>query len=273
MDDGHKADYGFILNTYSFTIDEVNMLSTVLLNNFNLKITIQIKKNGPVLYISSKSMDLFRTLVRPYFHNSMLYKLNNNNNKIMDIPSLNSIILLFSSVYMEYYELQDLYLLALLPSFRSCYPPKVRSAQRIGPHNFNILSILIGSMLADAYAEKHGNGTRICFQQEEFNSSYLLWFHEFLSERNYCNKTIPKITTRIGKQGKLRYLSRFKTYTYSNLNWIHENFYKENKKVVPQNISDFLSPIALAVWIQDDGARVSSGCTKKLLQIILHMKK
>ena len=139
---------------------------------------------------------------------------------------------------------------------------KLKSNQRIGPHDFEVLSILIGSLLGDAYAERHGNGTRFCFQQEEFNSSYLIWFHEFLSERGYCNKTLPKLTTRIGKGGKIRYLSRFKTYTYSSFNWIHEKFYKDNKKIIPQNISEYLSPIALAVWIQDDGGakpKVSSG--------------
>src|SRR5207302_10641137 len=95
---------------------------------------------------------------------------------------------------------------------------KLKSNQRIGPHNYEVLSILIGSLLGDAYAERHGNGTRICFQQEELNTSYLIGFHEFLSERGYCNKTIPKLTSRIGKEGKIRYLSRFKTYTYSSFN-------------------------------------------------------
>ncbi len=76
---------------------------------------------------------------------------------------------------------------------------------------------MIGSLLGDAYAEKHGNGTRFCFQQEHLNNSYLLWFHNYLSELGYCTNTIPKITTRLGRQGKLRYLSRFKTYTFSSL--------------------------------------------------------
>jgi hypothetical protein len=74
--DGSKAYPGFHFYTYGFTIDEVNLLSSVLLNKFNLINTVQIKKRGPILYIFSKSMDLFRTLVKPYFHESMLYKLN-----------------------------------------------------------------------------------------------------------------------------------------------------------------------------------------------------
>lgn len=136
---------------------------------------------------------------------------------------------------------------------------KIRSLKRIGPHNFEVLSIIIGTVLGDAQAERRGNGTRICFQQEELNTSYLIWLHKFFSERGYCNTTTPKVTTRLGKEGKIRQLSRFKTYTYSSFNWIHEDFYKNNRKIIPLNISEYLSPLALAVWIQDDGCKASSG--------------
>ena len=145
--------------------------------------------------------------------------------------------------------------------------PKTKSNLRIGPHNYNVLSILIGSLLGDASAEKHGNGTRFCFQQEHTNSGYLLWFHNYLSELGYCNKTIPEIKTRIGKQGKLRYILRFKTYTYASFNWIYETFYtkefQSNKKILPLNnpsvLEDYLNPLALSVWIQDDGGKSGSG--------------
>jgi ubiquinol-cytochrome c reductase cytochrome b subunit len=139
--------------------------------------------------------------------------------------------------------------------------PKTKSKNRIGPHNYDILCILMGSLLGDAFAEQHGNGTRICFQQEYLNSHYLMWFHNYLSKFGYCNETTPKITTRLGKEGKLRYVSRFKTYTFTSFNWIHTAFYTENKKIVPCKIEEFLSPLALSVWIMDDGvrSRVSSG--------------
>jgi hypothetical protein len=51
---------------------------------------------------------------------------------------------------------------------------KIRAIKRIGPHNIDILSIIFGSLLGDSYAEKHGNGTRICFQQERSHNTYLL---------------------------------------------------------------------------------------------------
>lgn len=36
-------------------------------------------------------------------------------------------------------------------------------------------------------------------------------------------------------------------------------FYLEDRKIIPINISEYLSPLALAIWIQDAGGKVSSG--------------
>lgn len=126
---------------------------------------------------------------------------------------------------------------------------KIRSTKRIGVHNYDVLSVVFGSLLGDSYAEKHGNGTRICFQQEQFHSGYLIWLYNFFKERGYCTDNMPKITNRIGNKGKLRYILRFKTYTYSSFNWIQDIFYSKSngKKILPLNISDYLSPLALAI--------------------------
>ncbi len=141
--------------------------------------------------------------------------------------------------------------------------PKVRAIKRIGPHNKDILSVLIGSLLGDASAEKHGEGTRFCFQQEHSNRGYLLWFHSFVSDLGYCNPNTPHILTRLGANGKIRQLSRFKTFTYTSFNWILDFFYisveSQRIKIVPAIIEDYLTPLALAVWIMDDGGAVSYG--------------
>ena len=129
--------------------------------------------------------------------------------------------------------------------------PRTRAIQRIGPHSFNILSLLIGSLLGDASAEKHGEGTRFCFQQEHSNNAYLLWFHKQIVDLGYCNIVTPNILTRLGKGGKVRKMSRFKTFTYSSFNWIEEAFYIKNEghriKIVPLEIEEYLTPLALAV--------------------------
>ena len=34
---------------------------------------------------------------------------------------------------------------------------------------------------------------------------------------------------------------------------------KKGKKVIPLNISEYLTPLALAVWVMDDGGRANNG--------------
>lgn len=107
---------------------------------------------------------------------------------------------------------------------------KVRASKRIGPHNMDILSVLIGSLLGDASAEQHGDGTRFCFQQEGSHSAYLLWFHSYVAELGYCTTNIPSILTRLGVNGQIRQVVRFKTFTYTSFNWVLDAFYYQGDK-------------------------------------------
>ena len=76
MDDGSLAGSGFYLNTQSYSYDEHIMLQNSLLNKFNLQTSIHKHGDKYKLYIRAKSMDNFRSIVRPYFVDSFLYKLN-----------------------------------------------------------------------------------------------------------------------------------------------------------------------------------------------------
>jgi len=136
-----------------------------------------------------------------------------------------------------------------------------KSWQRIGPHNYDILSIIFGSLLGDGSAEKRENGfgTRILFYQESSHTKYILWLHNLISSKGYCNTTLPVETTRIGKGGKLRKIIRFRTWTYTSFNWIYTLWYDKGIKKVPDCIGEYLTPLALAIWIMDDGSKVSKG--------------
>ena len=65
----------------------------------------------------------------------------------------------------------------------------------------------------------------------------------------------------MGSGDRLRFYSRFSTYTFSSLNYLYDEFYKDNSLVkrVPDNIHDNLTPLALACWIMDHGGRVGQG--------------
>jgi hypothetical protein len=52
--------------------------------------------------------------------------------------------------------------------------PRVLCEKRIGPHSFEILEIIIGSLLGDGSMERDRDGARFAFYQEKINGEYLL---------------------------------------------------------------------------------------------------
>jgi hypothetical protein len=58
---------------------------------------------------------------------------------------------------------------------------RLKGIYRIGPHNKDILSILFGSLLGDAHAEKRlkGLGTRFYFFQEDSHVEYIYFCIDF----------------------------------------------------------------------------------------------
>ena len=93
---------------------------------------------------------------------------------------------------------------------------RIPALKRIGPHSKTVIEFIYGSLLGDGYLERHGNGTRLCIQQENSHKDYLYWLHNNLASLGYINPNIPLIQSRIGSKGKLRYILRIKTWTYSN---------------------------------------------------------
>ena len=97
---------------------------------------------------------------------------------------------------------------------------KLSSLNRIGPHNIDILSIIIGSTLGDTQLEerKNGIGTRVIFELSNKNVEYLMWFHSYLSIRGYCNPEKPKLQKRIKKNNEITFHFRIISYTYYSFN-------------------------------------------------------
>jgi len=80
MADGSAARHGLFLCTNSYTIKDVVRLMNVLMIRYRLECNIYLKRrqNGKIehlIYIRQRSMPLLRSIVTPYFHPSMLYKL------------------------------------------------------------------------------------------------------------------------------------------------------------------------------------------------------
>lgn len=135
--------------------------------------------------------------------------------------------------------------------------PNVRSNKRIGPHNKDIYEFLFGSLLGDCHGERlSSGGIRFRFKQSIIHKDYLFFIFNFFKIRGYTNNNEPSLQKDI-----LGSSYRFNTYTYTNLVWFYKLFYKNKVKVLPplEYLNLFLTPLALAIWIMDDGTFQNSG--------------
>lgn len=130
-----------------------------------------------------------------------------------------------------------------------------RAVNRIGPHNEDVIAVLIGLLLGDGYAiNRSGEGVRFSIKQSITHKDYLFSLYEFFSTRGYCSKLEPRKYTRTIKGvDKIYYGYEFNTYTFSSLYWLYSSFYKNGKKIVPQNLENYMNALTLAIWIEMNG--------------------
>jgi len=112
--------------------------------------------------------------------------------------------------------------------------------------------IIIGTVLGDGYLQKTGEkNSRLKLEHGINQKEYLFW----------KVKNLPQFF-----QGAPKYLERIhpitgRTYKY----WRHQSqsgpflgrlrkiFYRDGRKIIPENIVNFLTPRSIAVWYMDDG--------------------
>lgn len=137
---------------------------------------------------------------------------------------------------------------------------KIPSTQRIGPHDFCVIQVLIGALLGDRHLEKRGNGIRRKFEQTNRNVEYLMWFHKFFALRGYCSMIIPKLFKQIKKNNFVYHGYKFSTYSFSSFRWLYDAFYLDRVKHLPiRLLYELLTPMALAIWFMDDGSLLGKG--------------
>ncbi len=126
--------------------------------------------------------------------------------------------------------------------------------------------IIWGTLLGDAYLQKTGKkNARLKIEHSAKQKDYIFWKYEKL--KNLAQDK-PKLIKRFNpKFQKEYYYYRFQTHSSPILGKYKRWFYKEGKKVVPENVKTILKhPLVLAVWFMDDG---SIDTKNKCLEIYL----
>jgi len=159
-----------------------------------------------------------------------------------------------------YYDIDSVYIMLIGgKSFVSRVPAEllkvIADAYKKDP---DLISVLIGTLLGDSSIEKRGNSARMELKQGIVHKDWLLWLHSFIASRGLCNTTqpAPAQTTAKTTGAKYGYLL-FRLYSNPLTLALHALFYLFNGlkyiKVLDIGIVPYLSPLAIAVWVADDG--------------------
>lgn len=120
-------------------------------------------------------------------------------------------------------------------------------------------SLIIGSLLGDGTMRVGEGCVNANFKVEQglVQKEYVLWKYEILKPLVF---TKPRISYRYTKKREKYPKSWwFRTIRYPFLTEIYNRFYipdgyRTGRKIIPKNIINDLNPLALAVWIMDDGS-------------------
>lgn len=121
----------------------------------------------------------------------------------------------------------------------------------------NIKEIIFGCLLGDGKLEMppRGVNARFGFTQADFQKDYFLSVVNSLS--GICSGKYRESSYLDKRTGKTYKSLSFWSKSLPLLNEFYSNFYADKVKVVPSDLS-LLTPLALAHWVMQDGARGSS---------------
>ena len=103
--------------------------------------------------------------------------------------------------------------------------------------------ILIGSLLGDGHLAKTTRGYAFRVNHGLVQKEYVDWKY---GELDSLTNSVPNIY-------KSTYY--FRTVSHQYFDELRNLFYRNEKKIIPDNIGHLLTPLALAVWFMDDGTK------------------
>ena len=105
------------------------------------------------------------------------------------------------------------------------------------------LDIVIGSLLGDGYLIRTTRGFALRINHGIAQRAYVDWKYNEISD----------LTNSPPKAYKSSYY--FRTVSHQTFDELRALFYEQNRKVLPHTMASLLTPLVIAVWIMDDGAK------------------
>ena len=103
--------------------------------------------------------------------------------------------------------------------------------------------VVIGSLLGDGHLAKTTRGYAFRVNHGLVQEEYVWWkFNELEQLTNSSPHTALNHCY-------------FRTVSHSYFDEMRSIFYNGDRKIIPQSIKDFITPLSLAVWFMDDGTK------------------
>jgi hypothetical protein len=118
-------------------------------------------------------------------------------------------------------------------------------------------AVLVGTLLGDGCLAQHGRHHRLHIKHKLAHRSLVEFKYRMF--RDFISMRLHEFDQRLGSNRHP--CVQFATRTNPVFTKWHSYFYENGKKTVPNDIARYLSPMALAVWIMDDGAADYAGVT------------
>ena len=115
--------------------------------------------------------------------------------------------------------------------------------------------ILVGIVLSDGWLERRRKNARLGFAQSLDHFEYIWFVYSLLS--HYCS-SYPMARNRITTHKKISALQLY-TRSMPCLTELYSIFYPNGVKIIPADIYNMLTPIALAHLIMGDGTALKYG--------------
>lgn len=111
--------------------------------------------------------------------------------------------------------------------------------------------VLLGTILGDAclIANVWGKNYRLQIEHSKQQKQYVFWKYEIFKE----------FTISPPKFCKQNNSWRFRTISTEEFTKFYKLFYKDNRKILPYDLTFIADPLVLAVWFMDDGGRLLGG--------------
>lgn len=77
-------------------------------------------------------------------------------------------------------------------------------------------------------------------------------FYNHLNNVEYCKPKKPGLSKVITKNNKLLYYWKPESYYLTQFELLYQMFYKHNRKTIPLNLKEYLTPLSLNTWYLDN---------------------